>query len=356
MNRTIPIFTAAAMACSSALHSGELPDGLYAELETTQGKIVLRLEHEKAPMTVANFVGLAEGTRQSNKPEGAKFYDGLIFHRVIPGFMIQGGDPDGTGTGGPGYRFQDEFHPSLRHDAAGILSMANAGPGTNGSQFFITLGPTPHLDNRHSVFGRVVEGQSVVEAIGNSPRRPNDRPEEDQVIKSVTIRRVGEEAKAFRGDQAHFDELQSSLAGRAAAAEKARAEEEAVQIETVIAELKAEHPGKELITTPSGLRYLLVKEGSGEKPARGTMISAHYTGKLVNGRVFDSSVSRGQPLRFPVGTGRVIAGWDEALGDMRKGEQRVLIIPPGLAYGERGAGGVIPPNATLIFEVELVDF
>lgn len=180
----------------------KLEDGVYAEMDTSKGKIVLKLEHEKAPLTVANFVGLAEGTKHySTKGEEPKkqdkpFYDGLTFHRVIPSFMIQGGDPEGSGRGGPGYRFKDEFDASLKHDKPGILSMANAGPRTNGSQFFITHVPTPHLDNRHSVFGHVVEGQDVVNNIVK-----------DDKIKSIKILRVGEKAKQFKGDQEHFEKL-----------------------------------------------------------------------------------------------------------------------------------------------------
>lgn len=341
---------------AGSIHAIDLPPGLYAEFDTTRGRIVIRLEHEKAPLTVANFVGLAEGTRSSNKPAGARFFDGLIFHRVIPGFMIQGGDPEGTGRGGPGYRFPDEFHPELRHDGPGALSMANAGPNTNGSQFFITLDATPHLDNRHSVFGRVVEGQAVVEAIGNTPRGANDLPNEPQAINSVRIHRIGEAAEAFKGDQAHFDRLQAAAVERAAATARAAAEQEEKRMVPVLEEIRRQHPGKEVNVTESGLRYIVLTEGSGNLPARGASLRVHYTGRLTDGTVFDSSIQRGQPIVFPVGLGRVIPGWDEALSSMRRGERRLLIIPSRLAYGERGAGGVIPPNATLIFEVELVDF
>jgi len=178
-----------------------LPDGLYAQMETSKGTIVLQLEYEKTPLTVANFVGLSEGTKfysknpgESPKDQGKPFYDGLTFHRVIPDFMIQGGDPQGAGTGGPGYRFRNEIDPSLKHDRAGILSMANAGPDTNGSQFFITHKETPWLDGKHTVFGHVVEGQDVVNKI-----------QKGDTIKTIKILRIGEKAKAFKGNEADFE-------------------------------------------------------------------------------------------------------------------------------------------------------
>ena len=176
-----------------------LADGLYANMKTSKGDILLRLEFEKTPLTVANFVGLTEGTKDSSKKKGTRFYDGLAFHRVIPDFMVQGGCPLGTGTGGPGYRFPDEFDRSLRHDGPGVLSMANAGPGTNGSQFFITHVATPWLDGKHTVFGKVVSGQDVVDAI-----RQGD------TITTLEIIRKGEAAKGFTTDQAAFDALLST--------------------------------------------------------------------------------------------------------------------------------------------------
>ena len=188
---------AALLICASTGFSAETADKkgpLYATLKTSMGDIVVQLFEDKAPKTVANFVGLATGTKEWTDPKTREkvqrpLYNGTIFHRVISGFMIQGGDPLGNGTGGPGYRFEDEFHPDLRHTKGGILSMANAGPNTNGSQFFITLAPTLHLDNRHSVFGTVVKGQEVLIAIGSVPTNSNDRPIKDVVLKEVVITR-----------------------------------------------------------------------------------------------------------------------------------------------------------------------
>ncbi len=187
------VFTAAECISSEKL---QLTDGLYAKMVTSKGDILIRLEYEKAPLTVTNFVGLAEGTRNSNRGKGVRFYDGLTFHRVIPDFMIQGGDPDGNGAGGPGYQFPDEIDPTLRHDVPGVLSMANAGPGTNGSQFFITHTKTPWLDGKHTVFGHVIQGQNVVNAI-----RQGD------TIRKINIIRVGAKAAAFKADQDSFDAL-----------------------------------------------------------------------------------------------------------------------------------------------------
>ena len=318
-----------------------MKDGLYAKIVTNRGDILLKLHYTKTPLTVINFVGLAEGSLHlggGDRPAGTPFYNGLTFHRVIGGFMIQGGCPLGTGTGGPGYTFPDEFDKTLRHDGPGVLSMANAGPGTNGSQFFITHVATPHLDDRHTVFGQVVEGQKVVDTIAK-----------DDVIKAVEILRVGREAEQFKADQAAFDAALEAIKGEEMQAEKKARD----KIRKMISER-----WPKATRTQSGLFYTVDKEGEGEPPAVGTTIKAHYTGRLLLGnRKFDSSYDRGEPIAFPVGKGRVIKGWDEALVQMKKGEKRTLIIPPELAYGERGAGnGVIPPNAWLVFDVEMVSF
>ena len=192
-----PLLVAALLLSASIGTAAETPEKkgpVYATLKTSMGDIVIQLFEDKAPKTVANFIGLASGTKEWTDPKtGEKvkrpLYNGTIFHRVIPGFMIQGGDPLGKGFGGPGYKFGDEFHPKARHDRAGILSMANSGPGTNGSQFFVTLAPTPHLDNRHTVFGEVVEGLDVVKKIGKVRTGAQDRPATDVVINKVTIER-----------------------------------------------------------------------------------------------------------------------------------------------------------------------
>jgi len=318
-------------------------NGLYAELYTSKGMISIALEFEKAPMTVANFVGLAEGAKNSNKPAGVHFYDGTKFHRVIDDFMIQGGDPEGSGRGGPGYRFPDEFHSDLKHTGPGILSMANAGPDTNGSQFFITHKATPWLDGKHAVFGHVIKGQEVVDSI-----------EKDDILKKVVIVRIGEKAEKFKSDQAAFDELVKNAPERAKAARISREEAKSEEVQAYLDSLEKKYPGR-LQKSDSGLRYVVLKQGNGSKPPVGALTKVHYTGTFINGSKFDSSVDRGQPIEFPVGTRKVIKGWDEAILDMKKGEKRILVIPPDLAYGSV-ARGPISPNSTLVFEVELVDF
>lgn len=324
-------------ASPNAQAQADYPPGVFAEMTTSRGLIVLLLEYERTPMTVANFVGLAEGTKTSNGEAGKPFYDGLIFHRVIDNFMIQGGDPEGSGRGGPGYRFPDEIVPALKHIGPGMLSMANSGPNTNGSQFFITHKATPWLDGKHAVFGRVIKGQEVVDAI-----------EKGDKLERLKIVRVGEKATAFKADQASFDALVAGAsahdAGRKSAA-KARIE----------AQISKRFPNA--IATPSGLRYVVNRPGKdAEKPAKGTEVSVHYVGTLLSGKKFDSSLDRGKPIEFSIGQGQVIAGWDEAIMDMTRGERRTLIIPPELAYGARGYRDLIPPHSTLVFETELIDF
>ena len=321
-----------AVALLATINTNNLnKEGMYAKIKTNKGDIMLELEFEKTPLTVANFVGLAEGKIKNNKKEvGEPYYDGLKFHRVIADFMIQGGCPDGNGMGGPGYQFPDEIHTDLKHSGPGILSMANAGPGTNGSQFFITHKETPWLDGKHTVFGKVTEGQDVVDAIA----------QDDKIIE-IDIIRKGENAKKF-DSKAIFDKELEKLEKQAA--EKAKKAKEAIDA------LK-----KGAKVTSSGLAYKIIKKGTGAKAEAGKTVSVHYTGKLSNGTKFDSSYDRKQPIEFELGRGRVIKGWDEGISLLNVGSKATFIIPPDLAYGARGAGGVIPPNATLIFDVELVE-
>ncbi|MCL2478418.1 MAG: peptidylprolyl isomerase [Treponema sp.] len=312
----------------------ELGDGLFARISTARGDIVVRLEYQKTPLTVCNFVALAEGKMNicANKP----FYNGLTFHRVIPNFMIQGGDPLGNGTGGPGYQFPDEFDPSLKHDGPGVLSMANAGPDTNGSQFFITHVATPWLDGKHTVFGRVVQGQEVVNAI-----------QQGDIIDRITIIRNGPAALAFRADQAAFDAL---LRNRNAA----KAADIAAKRNADIAVIDKNYPNTTLTST--GIRYIIEKQGTGAKPSAGSTVSLKYKGMLLSGQVFDNSDVHGKPLEFQAGTGQVIPGFDQTVMDMAAGEKRLVIIPPELAYGDAEIGnGLIPANSFLVFEMELLE-
>jgi peptidylprolyl isomerase len=327
-------FILSATACAKEKSMSELGDGVFAVMDTTKGEIILKLEYKKTPLTVANFVGLAEGKLDAAK--GKPFYNGLVFHRVIPNFMIQGGDPQGNGTGGPGYQFPDEIDPSLKHDTPGVLSMANSGPATNGSQFFITHVETPWLDGKHTVFGHVVEGQDVVDAI-----------KQDDKIKTIRIVRNGEEAKAFTVTQTVFETLRDSAAAKAA-------ERLAAARNTDIAKIEAKYPNA--LKTDSGIYYVITKQGNGAKPQAGQTVTLNYKLTLLDsGTVIDATDMHGEPFRFVVGTQQVIPGWDEMVLDMRLGEKRTVAIPPELGYGVRGAGnGAIPPNAFLEFEMELI--
>ena len=307
-----------------------MQDGIYATFNTSKGEIMVKLTYTETPGTVGNFVALAEGKQEnSTRSKGQPFYDGLKFHRVIPDFMIQGGCPLGTGTGDPGYKFDDEFHPDLRHDGPGVLSMANSGPGSNGSQFFITHVKTPWLDNKHTVFGNVVKGQDVVDAIVQG-----------DMIKSIAIVRIGEEAEKWNAFEA-FETFKATKEKRLAAL-RAKQEEE----------LNKVSEGFE--KTLSGLRYKIIQKGSGERAVKAHNVSVHYEGSLLNGQIFDSSYKRGEPIEFQLGVGQVIPGWDEGIALLQVGDKARFVIPSHLAYGSSGAGGVIPPNASLLFDVELM--
>lgn len=332
------------IACKSKNDHPDLPDGVYAEFKTNHGDFIAELNYKEAPMTVANFVSLAEGTntKVSEEYKGKKYFNGLTFHRIVKDFVIQGGDPEGSGMGGPGYEFPNETDAGLKHDDKGILSMANAGPDTNGSQFFVTLQATPQLDGGYSVFGKVIEGQEVVDEIGQVEVGAQDKPKDDVIMEEVNIFKIGKDAEDFDAAKVFEDKL----AGKAQEEEEAKAAMEK--------ELEELSEGYE--KTESGLRYKITKEVEGaKKPKSGQTVHAYYKGMLTDGTVFDSRLEKEgkSALSFPVGAGRVIPGWDEGLQLMGEGEEARFIIPAHLAYGERGAGGVIPPNATLIFEVTL---
>jgi FKBP-type peptidyl-prolyl cis-trans isomerase len=322
---TILVFTLFFLSCSK----DDKRSGMYAKIITNKGDIVLSLTYDKTPLTVASFVCLAEGLMPDlDKP----FYNGLKFHRVIPNFMIQGGCPLGTGTGDPGYKFTDEFHPDLKHDGPGVLSMANSGPNTNGSQFFITHQETPWLDNKHSVFGRIdtldKESQSVINAIVQG-----------DTIQEIQIIREGRDAKKFDALKMFNEKM-----------EEAKAVEAKLQEEM---EQKIKELSQDAVTTASGLSYKVINSGSGTANPKATdVVKVHYTGMNIDGSVFDSSVERGQPVQFPLD--KVIPGWTEGLQLMVVGDKWTFVIPANLAYGTGGRPPVIAPNATLIFEVELL--
>ncbi len=321
-----------------------LKDGLYANLQTTKGNMIVKFEEKKSPVTVANFVGLAEGKIDNKaKAKGVPFYDGTIFHRVIKDFMIQGGDPKGTGMGDPGYKFDDEKN-DLKHTGKGILSMANSGPNSNGSQFFITEVATPWLDGRHTIFGEVVKGDDVIDAIATVEKGAQDKPKTDIVLEKVSIFSKGDEYKNYDAAKI-FNEGKGKIQEKNKEAEAKKLAEMNKQLD----ELKAG-----MTVTPSGLYYKITKTADGKSPKAGDNVSVHYAGKLPNGTEFDSSYKRNEPISFSVGQGMVIKGWDEGIMLLKEGEKATLLIPPTLGYGERGAGGVIPPNAWLIFDVELV--
>jgi peptidyl-prolyl cis-trans isomerase A (cyclophilin A) len=350
----------------------DLGDGIFADIKTSKGDIIIRLEQDKTPITVANFISLAEGTNTfvSEEYKGKKYYDGIIFHRVMKDFMIQGGDPLGQGTGNPGYKFMDEFNDSLVHDKKGILSMANSGPTTNGSQFFITHKPTPWLDNKHTVFGEVVEGMDVVDSIANVAVGAGNKPVEQVTMNTVEIIRNGKEARKFDAVKVmteYFDGEEDRLA----AIEKEKADKIEV-IKRVKEEFATEIEAEKAkaTTLPSGLKVLTLKDGDGEKPKVGQKVNVMYAGYLMDGTLFDSNyeeVARkygtfdwnreqgGGYMPVPMDyspESRLIAGFREGLLTMKIGDKVRLFIPSHLGYGAQG-GGPIPADADLVFDLEI---
>ncbi|MEX2349333.1 MAG: peptidylprolyl isomerase [Flavobacteriaceae bacterium] len=341
----------------------DLEDGVYAEFITNKGTFVAKLHHDLTPITVSNFVDLAEGKNAmvDSSLAGKPYFDSLTFHRVIKDFMIQGGDPTGTGAGGPGYKFPDEIVDTLTHDKKGILSMANSGPATNGSQFFITLKETPHLNGRHTVFGEVVIGMEVVDSIGLVETGQGDKPVDPVIIEEVKIIKKGNVSLNS------FEEEMEEIEKERLAKEEAL---KGVKEETVasFAELKAD--AEEM---PSGLQMVFTERGDGEKPKQGAQVLLDYEGYLSDGTLFDSSklevvekynmVDQRRkdanqyaplPASYSPDAG-LIAGFREGMLNMKVGDEAVLFIPSHLGYGENGAGTVIPPNSDLIFKIKIVD-
>lgn len=317
---------------------------MVAQIYTSKGLITVGLEFSRTSMTVANFVALAEGKMPNKyKPLGQPFYDGLKFHRVVENFMIQGGCPLGNGSGNPGYLFADEIHDELSHDGPGILSMANSGKNSNGSQFFITHMKTEWLNGVHTVFGRVIEGQDVVNKI-----------EMNDIIDSIRIVRNTSEAQNF--DALKVFNTQRDIINQKALAElKMKYEHHLASPLYKAFEDYVKKVYPQAISTPSGLYYLKTLSTEEEQASRGRVVKVHYKGMLTTGKVFDESYSRKEPIQFQLGAGNVIAGWDEGIALLRKGEKATFIIPSYLAYGEKGVQGAIGPNEPLIFEVQLVD-
>ncbi|GAA3615744.1 peptidylprolyl isomerase [Flavivirga amylovorans] len=345
----------------------DLEDGLYAEFITTKGVMVAKLEHEKAPITVANFVSLAEGTNTmvDDAYKGKKFYNGLIFHRVINEFMIQGGDPTGTGSGSPGYKFTDEFHPDLKHDKPGILSMANSGRNTNGSQFFITEIPKPHLDNGYNIFGELVIGINIQDSISNVKTASGDKPIEDVVIKELNIIRKGKEAKSFDAPNTfnnHFAEAERK--------EKEKKAKKAAILKAT--KEKFEKQKAETIMLSSGLQYIITEKGTGEKLPETAEVLTHYAVYFENGKLLQTSkleiaealdvvnekrkaANKYQPITAGIGPdASMIPGFKEGLQQLSVGDKATLFIPYHLAYGEAGTRG-IPGKSNIIFEVEIIE-
>jgi peptidyl-prolyl cis-trans isomerase A (cyclophilin A) len=352
-------------------------EGIFATIATNKGNIVVQLEYQKTPITVANFISLAEGTNTfvtDAKLKGKPFYDGLKFHRVIKDFMIQGGDPSGNGSGGCGYAFKDEI-TDLKHTKGGILSMANSGPASNGSQFFITHKETPWLDGKHTIFGHVTKGMDIVNLIA-----------QDDVILKVTIARIGASAKAFDAPKvfsAYYsnkaeDAKKQALIDAENKTKQAAVEAEAKKVylekyagviaakSAYIADTKATGT-----KTPSGLIYKITQKGSGVRPVDGTQVNINYAGYFEDGTLFDSNyeevakaygkhdanrAAQGGYNAFPFECGKkdgMIPGFIEGLSLLSIGDKAIVIMPSNLAYGASGAGGVIPPNATLVFEMEM---
>lgn len=384
INKTLHLIALALLMSTSSCQDKypDLEDGLYAEFVTTKGIMVAKLEYEKTPVTVANFVALAEGNHPLVKEEykGKKYFNGLKFHRVMDKFMIQGGDPTATGTGDPGYKFSDEFYPELIHDKPGILSMANSGPGTNGSQFFITEVPYPSLDYRHAVFGELVKGLDVQDSISNVKVDEKNKPIEDVVISEVNIIRKGFDAKNFNAPKVFTEELPKIAQRQQELQEEMRKKAEQEKMAQEESNLLAANEIKPTLddylskaeTLASGLKVYYITNGNGEKPVAGANVKVNYEGYYTDGRLFDSNLKEVeerhgmynkikeerqlyQPMPMQLSPeAQIFAGFKEAASLLKVGDKAYFYIPSHLAYGERGRGE-IQPNTDLTFILELVE-
>lgn len=338
----------------------KLEKGLYANVKTTKGNIFLKLEPEKAPLTVANFVGLAEGkfkpfdTIHHKEP----FYDNIVFHRVVKDFVIQAGDPTGKGNGGPGYRFFDETQNGLPHDGPGTLSMANAGLNTNGSQFFITHVATPHLNGKHTVFGKVLEGQDVVD---NIEERVDSILTIEIIKKGLRYKWFYNPSKIFKKQYEMMDERNQKREEAISKLEaqnkvrlieaKARSKEEYKSYFFEI--VQKEYPKAQ--QTETGLVYVVEDNGKGDGPKKGDKVTLHYEASLVYGQLFDSSRARQVPFEVEYQVSNVIPGFNEGVGLAPNGSKMKIFIPYFLGYGESGRPPRIPPYSDLIFDIEVLD-
>jgi cyclophilin family peptidyl-prolyl cis-trans isomerase len=376
MTRTVQFFLLFVLLTAAACQDKypDLEDGLYAEIITNKGTMVANLEYDKVPVTVANFVALAEGKHPMVKEEfkDKKYYNGLTFHRVMDKFMIQGGDPTASGSGEPGYKFPDEFSPDLKHDKAGILSMANPGPNSNGSQFFIMEVPYPSLDNRHAVFGELVMGLDVQDSISNVKVAAGNKPVDDVVIQEINIIRKGAKAKAFDAPKV-FKEEMPLIAQRQQEIKdnlKKVAQEKAKVAQAAFLKNNEKLEGR-VLNLPSGVAMIFTNEGDGEKPNSTEEVLVHCAGYFENGELFyttwkevaekngkfdERTAQQNGYQPFPMiynESAGLVPGFREAMLNMKVGDKARVFIPSFLGYGEAGRGS-IPPNTNLIFDLEIV--
>jgi peptidyl-prolyl cis-trans isomerase A (cyclophilin A) len=375
MTRTVQFLALFVLLTAAACQDKypDLEDGLFAEIITNKGTMVAKLEYKKVPVTVANFVALAEGNHPTVKEEykGKKYYNGLTFHRVMDKFMIQGGDPTGTGSGDPGYKFPDEFDQDLRHDKPGVLSMANPGPNANGSQFFIMEVPLASLDNRHAVFGELVKGLEIQDSISNVKTGPGNKPVEDVVITEINIIRKGKEAKAFDAPKVFTEEMPLITQRQEEAREKMKkeAQEKAKVAQQAFLKSNENLKGR-VLDLPSGVAMIFTNEGSGETPGSTEQVLINCAGYFEDGKLFyttwkevaekngiydERTAQQNGYQPFPMiynESAQLVPGFREAMLNMKVGDRARAFIPSFLGYGEAGRG-MIPANTNLIFDIEI---